>query len=134
MFSAILILVGGILVINGTMSIGELVVFNGLVWALNNPIAIDNMIPKKDVKGLVILSIIFVLTIIVTGLCMKFKIRTMSDIGQKVIKNIRSDIFNKLQKLPFLYYDDRPHGKILVRLEHYLPIRGYLFWMRQLQV
>lgn len=37
MFSVIMILVGGILVINGTMSIGELVVFNGLVWALNNP-------------------------------------------------------------------------------------------------
>lgn len=83
-------------------------------------IAIDDMIPKKNIKGLIMLSVIFVLTIIVTGLCMKFKIRTMSDIGQKVIKNIRSDIFGKLQKLPFSYYDDRPHGKILVRVVNYV--------------
>lgn len=83
-------------------------------------IAIDDMIPKKNVKGLIMLSVIFVLAIIVTGLCMKFKISTMSHIGQKVIKNIRSDIFNKLQKLPFSYYDDRPHGKILVRVVNYV--------------
>ncbi|MCD2346312.1 ABC transporter ATP-binding protein [Clostridium guangxiense] len=83
-------------------------------------IAIDDMIPKKNIRGLVMLSAIFVLTIIITGLCMKFKIRTMSDIGQKVIRNIRSDIFNKLQELPFSYYDDRPHGKILVRVVNYV--------------
>lgn len=83
-------------------------------------IAIDDMIPKKNVKGLILLSAIFVIAIVVTGLCMKFKISTMSDIGQKVIKNIRSDIFNKLQKLPFSYYDDRPHGKILVRVVNYV--------------
>lgn len=83
-------------------------------------IAIDDMIPKKNVKGLILLSVIFVLAIIVTGLCMKFKISTMSNIGQKVIRNIRSDIFNKLQKLPFSYYDDRPHGKILVRVVNYV--------------
>ncbi len=32
-----LILVGGILVINDSMSLGELVTFNGFLWALNNP-------------------------------------------------------------------------------------------------
>jgi ATP-binding cassette subfamily B protein len=32
-----MILVGGILVINGSMSLGELVTFNGFLWALNNP-------------------------------------------------------------------------------------------------
>lgn len=37
MFSVIMILAGGILVIKGSMSIGDLVVFNSLIWALNNP-------------------------------------------------------------------------------------------------
>ncbi|WP_234123075.1 ABC transporter ATP-binding protein [Clostridium hydrogenum] len=83
-------------------------------------IAIDDMIPKKNINGLIMISVVFVITIIVTGLCMKFKIRTMADIGQKVIKNIRSDIFNKLQELPFSYYDNRPHGKILVRVVNYV--------------
>lgn len=35
--SVILVLVGGILVIKGQMTLGDLVVFNGLIWALNNP-------------------------------------------------------------------------------------------------
>ncbi|WP_163195682.1 ABC transporter ATP-binding protein [Clostridium thermarum] len=37
LFSVITILVGGFLVINGSLTMGELVMFNGLIWALNNP-------------------------------------------------------------------------------------------------
>ncbi len=33
----VMILVGGILVIDGSMTLGELVTFNGFIWALNNP-------------------------------------------------------------------------------------------------
>jgi len=36
--SVVLILVGGIMVIKGTLSLGELVTFNSFVWALNNPL------------------------------------------------------------------------------------------------
>jgi len=38
MFSVTLILVGGIMVINGSITMGELVMANGLVWTLSNPI------------------------------------------------------------------------------------------------
>ena len=38
MFSVIMILVGGILIINEKLTIGELVIFNGLIWAINNPV------------------------------------------------------------------------------------------------
>ncbi|OOM73761.1 putative ABC transporter ATP-binding protein [Clostridium puniceum] len=37
MFTIVMILVGGIFVINETLSMGELVMFNGLIWAINNP-------------------------------------------------------------------------------------------------
>lgn len=32
----------------------------------------------------------------------------------------RKDLFEHLQKLPFQYYDDRPHGKILIRVVNYV--------------
>jgi ATP-binding cassette, subfamily B, multidrug efflux pump len=83
-------------------------------------IAMDTSIPNKDVKGLVVICILFFITIIVSALCMKFRIKTMTYVGQEVVKNIRSDIFNHLQKLPFSYYDSRPHGKILVRVVNYV--------------
>ncbi|MBO7632358.1 MAG: ABC transporter ATP-binding protein, partial [Lachnospiraceae bacterium] len=34
--------------------------------------------------------------------------------------DIRKDLFAHLQKLPFQYYDDRPHGKILIRVVNYV--------------
>lgn len=83
-------------------------------------IAMDTSIPNKDVKGLVVICILFFITIVISALCMKFRIKTMTYVGQEVVKNIRSDIFNHLQKLPFSYYDSRPHGKILVRVVNYV--------------
>ncbi|WP_394887973.1 ABC transporter ATP-binding protein [Clostridium butyricum] len=38
MFSVIMILVGGLLIINEKLTMGELVIFNGLIWAINNPV------------------------------------------------------------------------------------------------
>ncbi|HEY5562198.1 MAG TPA: ABC transporter ATP-binding protein [Clostridiaceae bacterium] len=83
-------------------------------------IAIDYKIPQKDIKGLVILSILYALSLVVTGICLKLKIRIMNNIGQSMIERIRKDIFDKLQELPFSYYDSRPHGKILVRVVNYV--------------
>ena len=37
MFTVVMILVGGVLIINDKVTIGELVMFNGLIWAINNP-------------------------------------------------------------------------------------------------
>lgn len=83
-------------------------------------IAMDESIPNKDVNGLIAISLLFVITIVISSICMKYKIKTMTLVGQSIVKNIRSDLFNHLQKLPFSYYDSRPHGKILVRVVNYV--------------
>ena len=83
-------------------------------------VALDSKIPNKDVTGLIILSLIYLVTVIVNGVCLNIKIKSMTDIGQSVILNIRKDLFRHLQKLPFSYYDSRPHGKILVRVVNYV--------------
>lgn len=82
--------------------------------------AIDNKIPKGDIVGLFFLSGIFLLTIIINAICAKYRIRTMSYIGENIIYKIREDLFVHLQSLPFTYYDSRPHGKILVRVVNYV--------------
>src|SRR5438874_2436980 len=73
--------------------------------------AIDKEIPDGHTSGLAKLSCIYLISIIVTGLCLKYRIRIMSQIGQSVIQHIRKDLFTQLQKLSFSYYDSRPHGK-----------------------
>jgi ATP-binding cassette subfamily B protein len=37
MLSVVMVLAGGIMVINKSLSLSDLIVFNGLIWALNNP-------------------------------------------------------------------------------------------------
>jgi len=83
-------------------------------------IAMDSSIPNKDIRGLIYICIIFLITIVVNTLCMKYKVGTMTYVGQGVVRNLRSDLFKHIQKLPFSYYDNRPHGKILVRVVNYV--------------
>lgn len=44
----------------------------------------------------------------------------MGKLGHNVIANIRQDVFYRLQKLPFDYFDSRPDGKIVVRVTDYV--------------
>lgn len=83
-------------------------------------VAIDTKIPAEDIHGLILLALIYLGTLIFNTVCMKYRIRTMTFIGQNVLQNIRKDLFVHLQKLPFTYYDSRPHGKILVRVVNYV--------------
>ncbi len=82
--------------------------------------AIDEKIPEKDMTGIVVLAAIYLAILIINTVCLKFRIRTMTNIGQNILYNIRKDLFVHLQKLPFAYYDSRPHGKILVRVVNYV--------------
>jgi ATP-binding cassette subfamily B multidrug efflux pump len=54
------------------------------------------------------------------GLCMRYRIYHITNIGQDVLKDMRYDIFEHLQRLPFSYFDTRPHGKILIRVVNYI--------------
>lgn len=92
----------------------------GLVGPYLVKIALDYMIPGGNISGLIGLSAIYLGTLIIIAFALKYKIRTMSEVGQNIIFNMRKDIFTHLQKLPFHYYDNRPHGKILVRVVNYI--------------
>ncbi len=80
----------------------------------------DDYIPAKDTKGIILMAAITLVIAIYAAVSLRLKIKTMSVIGQNIIHAIREDIFKHLQKLPFSYYDDRPHGKIQVRVVNYV--------------
>ncbi len=80
----------------------------------------DVYIPAGDMKGIIKVSFYTFLIACYCAVNLRFKIGTMNVIGQSIVHSIRSDIFNHLQELPFAYYDDRPHGKIQVRVVNYV--------------
>jgi len=82
--------------------------------------AINNVIPAGDMLGLLFVALLFLFSIFVSMVCMKYRIRVMSRVAQNVILNLRRDLFNHLQKLSFNYYDSRPHGKIIIRVVNYV--------------
>ncbi len=77
-------------------------------------------VPNKDYRELIILGVIMLLAIIVSVMFSVVRSRYMIEVGQEIIYDIRKDLFAHLQKLPFQFYDDRPHGKILTRVINYI--------------
>ncbi|WP_271005637.1 ABC transporter ATP-binding protein [Listeria seeligeri] len=83
-------------------------------------VVIDDTIPNKDITQLFWIAVIFVASVLITGLCMRYRIKSITLIGQDILKDMRTAIFGHLQKLPFSYFDSRPHGKILIRVVNYI--------------
>ncbi|HCY9035215.1 TPA: ABC transporter ATP-binding protein [Enterococcus faecalis] len=83
-------------------------------------IAIDQVIPQKNLSLLLILGAIFLFPLVIIGWCMRYRIYAITEIGQDILKDMRFSIFEHLQKLPFSYFDSRPHGKILIRVVNYI--------------
>ena len=92
--------------------------------ALVSPIivrkALDVAVPAGDKELLFKLALIAAVFFVLSALFTTIRSRIMINVSQDIIYQIRKDLFAHLQKLPFQYYDDRPHGKILVRVVNYV--------------
>lgn len=86
------------------------------VWGLSmlRPI-IDNYILKSDIGGLKVavvkMGLIYLLSTITTFIYARLMIR----IGERSIRNIRHDLFVKIQKMPINFFDTNQHGQIMSR-------------------
>ncbi|WP_028530895.1 ABC transporter ATP-binding protein [Paenibacillus sp. HW567] len=82
--------------------------------------AIDKAIAPKD--GHPSLSLLYTLTATVVVLYLiqwiagVYRIKYTNVIGQRVIYDLRSDLFRHIQKLSFNFFDKRPAGSVLVRV------------------
>lgn len=96
----------------------------GGIAALFSPMiiqhALDVAIPAKDKRLLYELVLLLIAAYAVSVIFTTIRSRIMVGVSQDIIYDIRKDIFAHLQKLPFQYYDDRPHGKILIRVVNYV--------------
>ena len=82
--------------------------------------ALDIAIPDANMQLLFTLVGVLVGIYVVSVVFTTIRSRIMVDVSQEIIYDIRKDLFEHLQELPFQYYDDRPHGKILIRVVNYV--------------
>ena len=83
-------------------------------------LAIDSAIAPED--GNTSLSLLYTLTAsvivlyVIQWIAGVYRIKYTNIIGQRVIYDLRSDLFKHIQKLSFNFFDKRPAGSVLVRV------------------
>ena len=82
--------------------------------------ALDHAVPEKNTRMLLLLVSVLAAVYLVSVIFTTIRSRIMVHVSQEIIYDIRKDLFAHLQELPFRYYDDRPHGKILIRVVNYV--------------
>jgi ATP-binding cassette subfamily B protein len=92
----------------------------GLAGPLFIQRAIDEAVPNKDVRLLLTMAAFLGGTIIISIAFGTIRNILVAKAGQSIIHDIRYDLFAHLQRLPFSFYDSRPHGKIFVRVVPYV--------------
>ena len=102
------------------LSLSAASVIIGLFSPVITQYALDNSIPNKDIPQLILMAVLLTITILVSVIFATIRSRIMTAVGQDIIFDIRTDLFEHLQRLSFEYYDSRPHGKILVRVINYV--------------
>ncbi len=103
-----------------SLFLSGLSVIIGLLAPFITQYAIDHSIANKNIPELLLMGVLFLITIIINIIFATIRSKIMTKVGQDIIFDIRTDLFEHLQRLSFEYYDSRPHGKILVRIINYI--------------
>ena len=74
----------------------------------------------EAIRRIIFNSVLMMAVSFICAFITRIKIRLTANVGQGVIYNLRRELFVHLQYLPFSYYDDKPHGKIQVRVVNYV--------------
>lgn len=78
--------------------------------------AIDKYIFPKEIKGLFNILLIMLAVYIGGVISTLFQNYIMIGVSQETVKNLRQDLFHRLQNLPLSFFDSRPHGELMSRL------------------
>lgn len=65
-------------------------------------IAIDQVIPQKNLSLLLILGAIFLFSLVIIGWCMRYRIYAITEVDKIFLKDMRFSIFEHLQNYHFL--------------------------------
>ncbi len=80
----------------------------------------NSLTEDEAIKKIIFYSVLTFLITVTCALITRAKIKLTSQVGQGIIYNLRRELFIHLQELPFSYFDDKPHGKIQVRVVNYV--------------
>jgi len=87
--------------------------------SLLNPYLLSRAVGELSVGNYQNIPLLFggmVGSVLLGGLCLRLRVRTMDVAGRKAIAALRQDLFNHIQSLSLPFFDNRSAGKIMVRV------------------
>lgn len=109
----------------------------GMLYPITTRVMLNNLIPNKNYKMIYIFGFILLVTYVIRMLLRYFVQYYGHIMGVKMQAQMRSEMFKKIQKLPYSYYDNHETGKIMSRmtndlmdiseLAHHAPENFFIF-------
>ena len=87
-----------------------------LVGPILTKIAIDDYIAVGDAQGLNLIAIAYVLALVAQFVISYFQVYIMNMAGQRVMADMRGEIFSHLQCLHSSFFDKNPVGRLVTRV------------------
>jgi len=79
-------------------------------------LAIDRLIPARDLAGIDRLALWYLL-VILAGFCLEFtQTWLLQTTGQRIMFDLRMEIYRHLQRLDVRFYDRNPVGRLMTRV------------------
>ena len=92
-----------------------------------NKIAIDDYISAGDDIGLLKMIVVIFALLVVNGALRVAMTYIMQWVGQSVLNDIRTKLFEHIQKLALSYYDKNPVGRLVTRVTNDVEVLNQLF-------
>lgn len=113
----------------------------GVSWPLLTQVAVDRylkpdpaagtfldpFLPVEPLKGILWILAAYLAVLVLSSLTRAAQIHTMNSTGQRVMRDIRTEIFAHLQKLPVRYFDRTPSGRLVTRATSDVDVLNELF-------
>ena len=111
------------------IAVGMLVLASGLelVGPWLTKVAIDDAIPNSDYGLLAGLAIAFALALTFSASLEYGRTLLTTWIGQRVMKDLRGEIFGHLQRLQLSYFDRNPVGRVMTRVTSDVEVLNEMF-------
>jgi ATP-binding cassette, subfamily B, multidrug efflux pump len=98
-----------------------------LAGPLLTKVALDNAIPAGDTGLLLLLSVTFLGALLLSFALEAAQTLLTTWLGQHVMRDMRTEIFAHLQRLPLPYYDRNPVGRTMTRVTSDVEVLNELF-------
>jgi len=90
-------------------------------------IAVDDYIAQSDYQGLFFISLILFVLLLFQAVVQYFLTYFTQYLGQKTLYDLRTQIFNHIQKLALKFFDRTPIGRLVTRATNDVEALGELF-------